>query len=57
MLFSDEFIASLQDDPVNGTLALCDKTFVALGLDGNQQCEPPRVPWRPVGLSQATLTA
>ena len=33
MLFNDEFIESLRDDPVTGTLTLCEKTIASLNRD------------------------
>ena len=35
MLFTDEFIESLRDDPVKGTITLCDTTFAELDVDGD----------------------
>jgi hypothetical protein len=36
MLFTDEFIESLKDDPVRGTIRLCDQTFEHLDLEGQE---------------------
>ncbi|AZN37189.1 hypothetical protein [Iodobacter ciconiae] len=36
MLFSDEFIATLKEDPVRGTISLCGKTFEHLDLESQE---------------------
>ncbi len=36
MLFSEQFIESLKNDPVAGTVALCDTTFQALAPEGQE---------------------
>lgn len=36
MAFSDDFVASLRDDPVNGTLALCENTIAVVDVDDSQ---------------------
>jgi hypothetical protein len=37
MLFSEDFIDSLKDDPVSGTIALCDKAFEEIDLESNER--------------------
>ena len=37
MLFNDDFVDSLKDDPVRGTIALCDQALAALGLEAGQE--------------------
>lgn len=36
MLFNDEFINSVRDDPITGAIQICQKTFDALELENHQ---------------------
>lgn len=37
MLFSEEFVESLKDDPIRGTIAVCDKAIAKLQIESAEQ--------------------